>query len=84
MMRKRVVLAATFRAKDSWGKTVWIDRFTHYVPDPSLQDPNAEVEGLTEYRTATGGRPLSRIHQSRYLNVETGETLTAEDPNIPR
>jgi hypothetical protein len=83
-MPKRTVLTATFRATNSWGKTVWIDRFTHYVRDPSLSDPGQRVEGLSEFRTVADGRTLSRIAQSTYLNVETGETLTAQEgPDMP-
>ena len=45
----------------------------------SMEDPNAEIEGLKELQTEDGLH-VNRLEQGKYQIVVTGEVLVSKDP----
>lgn len=79
---KRSRHLASFSAYDDEGNSIVLHVYVDVLSVGTFDDPDAEIEGLKEIRTA-GGYHVNRIGQGKYEVVETGEMLTADDPAAP-
>jgi hypothetical protein len=71
----------SFVAKDQRGRkttiVIWSER--EIVP-PTFSSPAREVEIVQHLRT-TDGKHVNREDRGKYQVVETGESLTSDDPS---
>ena len=81
-MKKDIRHKFSFDAVDDDAKTHALHVFVEIIDAGTLDDPNAEVEGIKRIRTDSGD-DVNRLEQGRYKVVATGQILRSDDPNAP-
>ena len=81
-MVKRTESRGTFITDGSDGQRHRVSILVSILDLAHFEDPNAECDGITSLRTASG-LPVRRIEKGRYLIQQNGIELTSNDPSAP-
>jgi len=81
-MLKEIRHTGSFIAVGEDGSERKLHIFTQIIDAGTLDNPDAELEGLKELRT-DDGKAVNRLEKGKYQVVVTGETLRSDSPNAP-
>jgi len=79
---KAIRLQGSFPTHDSSGNLRFVDHYVDLLDAGTLEDLDAEIEGLSQLQTREG-EFVNRIVRGKYRIVATGEILTSTDPTAP-
>jgi hypothetical protein len=80
MATKRQEHRGSYDTTDSDGQLYTIHKWVEIIEGSSSEDPNAEKDGMVNFRTATGLN-VNCLGNGKFKIVQTGVTLTSSDPD---